>query len=232
MAAPRYAIYFAPASETLLGAYGASILGYDSHTGRSTTPAKLGGFSARDWQAATAEPRRYGFHATLKAPFRLKCGPGENDLAAELRILAARHEAVAVGPLEVAAIGDFIALRPRYEGRAVNALAQACVEHFERFRSPLSDEERQRRRPDQLTMRQRELLGTYGHPYVAEQYRFHMTLTGPIAPDLQAEARRALVARFVEIEPRPVIVDHIALLKQDAPGAAFRVIASAPLVTA
>lgn len=229
MPAARYAIYFAPGRDTPLGAFGTSVLGYDSHSGSAATPVMSSVFSASAWQLAIAEPRRYGFHATLKAPFRLERGPTEKDLAAELLILAARHEAVVVGALEVAEVGEFIALRPRYEERAVNALAQACVEHFEPFRAPLSEQERQRRRPDRLTTRQRELLEMYGYPYVAEQYRFHMTLTGPMAPELQVEARRSLAAKFSPIETQSVVVDHIALLKQVSPDSAFQVIASARL---
>lgn len=232
MGIARYAIYFAPGCETPLGSFGVSVLGYDSNTGRSVTPATMGGLSAPEWLAATAEPRRYGFHATLKAPFRLQSGLTEDELLAELHVLAARREAVLVGPVEVAAIGEFIALRPMDEGRAVRALAQDCVEHFERFRSPLSDDERQRRRPDRLTMRQRELLETYGYPYVAEQYRFHLTLAGPIAPERQAEARGALAGRFAATDAHSVMVDHIALVKQEGPGEAFRVMASARLSAA
>jgi hypothetical protein len=218
--------------ETPLGAFGASVLGYDSHSGRLLPTSPCDGFSDTAWHAATEEPRRYGFHATLKAPFRLKQEGGERDLVAGLRALAARCKPVTAGPLEVAAIGAFIALRPRDESGALGELAQACVEHFGPWRAALSDEEIQRRRPERLTARQRELLDLYGYPYVAEQYRFHMTLTGPLDPAARVLALSGLADRTAAMAAAPVVADHIALLRQDSTGAAFRVITSAALAAA
>jgi hypothetical protein len=226
MAVPRYAIYFAPGLDTPLGAFGASVLGYDSHSGRTSTPMLGREISPLDGEAATAEPRRYGFHATLKAPFRLRPSADEQGLRNALAEFTTSRRAVVVGPLELSAEGGFIVLRPRLPELGPSALAQACVEHFEPFRAPLTDEEIRRRRPEKLTARQRELLEVYGYPHVAEHFRFHMTLAGPLAPMLLHKVHVALADRMTGLDIGPIAVDHIALLKQDAPGAVFRVIST------
>lgn len=232
MAVPRYAIYFVPAADTPLGAFGLSILGYDSRSGRSMEQRLGAGDGSIDWLAATRAPRLYGFHATLKAPFRLKHGSEEPEVRAALSSLARGRDAVVVGPLEVTSIGAYVVLRPRSGERGLTALAQACVEQFEAFRAPMSEEERRRRHPELLTARQRDLLETYGYPFVAEEFRFHMTLAGPLASDQQAVARIALAATFASLEACSVAVEDLALMKQDAPDAAFRVIASEHLAPA
>jgi len=66
----RYAIYFVPAAQMSLYQFGRSILGYDCYTGKDV--GLLDGLDQEfaNWLETTDEPRRYRFHATLKAPFR------------------------------------------------------------------------------------------------------------------------------------------------------------------
>ena len=56
----------------MLYRFGSGVLGYDCYTGSDLPrPADLD-IDEADWRALTEEPRRYGFHATLKAPFGLR----------------------------------------------------------------------------------------------------------------------------------------------------------------
>ena len=83
---PRYAIYYAPDPGTALDDFGASLLGYDA---RSATDLPFPGdvtLIMPDWHDLTRDPRKYGFHATLKPPMALAEGRTEAELmAAEAR---------------------------------------------------------------------------------------------------------------------------------------------------
>jgi hypothetical protein len=80
--------------------------------------------------------------------------------------------------LEVSLLGAFCALTPAGGDAAVNALASDIVRHFEPFRAPPGEAARARRLRSPLTDRQRTYLDRFGYPYVHEEFRFHVTLTG------------------------------------------------------
>ncbi|PIK70910.1 phosphonate metabolism protein, partial [Methylobacterium frigidaeris] len=105
---PRYALYFTPKPGSNLARFGNAVLGYDNHTGAEIP--RLGGMA--DLAGVTDSPRRYGFHATLKAPMRLHSGATEAGLLEAAATLAADHPPVPVGPLRVATLGAFTALIP------------------------------------------------------------------------------------------------------------------------
>ena len=68
---PRYAIYYVPAPDSDLDRFGAQLLGYDAFSGEDL-PLPDGILpAAPDWHDLTSDPRKYGFHATLKAPMSL-----------------------------------------------------------------------------------------------------------------------------------------------------------------
>ena len=69
----RYAIYFAPRPRRALARFGAAWLGWDAEAGADRDGPELAGLP-RPRAEIVATPRRYGFHATLKAPFRLARG--------------------------------------------------------------------------------------------------------------------------------------------------------------
>ena len=68
---PRYAIYYAPAPGSGLDRFGAALLGYDAFTGKDLPFPEDILQAAPDWRGLTGDPRKYGFHATLKAPLSL-----------------------------------------------------------------------------------------------------------------------------------------------------------------
>lgn len=224
----RYAVYFAPAPGTALWTMGSALLGYDAASGAEVEAMVPEGWSATAWHALTDDPRRYGFHATLKAPFRPADGVREADLVDALAATAAAHAQFAMR-LEVARLGSFVALVPAPAPPALGVLAIACVEAFERYRAPLSQAEITRRNPDRLTDRQRAYLDRYGYPYVREEFRFHMTLTGPLPAGATdpSEALRTILAPVAGSGPTPI--DGLALYRQDTPSSRFHIIARARL---
>jgi putative phosphonate metabolism protein len=229
MSHPRYAIYFVPAPETTLYQAGAALLGYDVYSGKPLPFPDGLAIGHDDWLALTAEPRTYGFHATLKAPFRLAPGRSADELAAQLETFAgAPHVPVAITPA-VRTIGSFAALVPGEPCPALDELAADCVRAFDGFRAPLSDDERRKRLAAPLTARHKENLERWGYPYVFEDFRFHMTLTGPVAPPRQDAVLACLRRSLGAIEGRPLPIDRVALLCQPERNTPFHLVASAPL---
>ena len=81
----RCAIYFVPPPDDPLTAAAAQWLRRDGYTGAGVA-SEIEGLTERDHAFLTALPRRYGFHATLKSPFRL--ADGASGSPASLSILA------------------------------------------------------------------------------------------------------------------------------------------------
>jgi putative phosphonate metabolism protein len=211
----RHAIYFVPSVDDALWAFGNAWLGRNPETGAELpVPA--------DAVAPIAEPRRYGFHATLKPPFALADGATEAVLAAALDAFARDRQPFVAPGLVVARIGRFVALVPGGSAPALHALADDCVRVFDRFRAPATREETARRLRADLSPRQRALLERWGYPYVFEEYRFHMTLTGPLDDPTTAEFEERLRALAAPALAPTLAVREIAHFVEPEPGADFR----------
>jgi hypothetical protein len=103
------------------------------------------------------------------------------------------------------------------------------VRDLDAFRAPPEPEEIARREAAGLNAAQAGNLARWGYPYVMEEFRFHLTLTGALSPDALAAALRALaphVARFAEA---PLPVREIALFGDPGGGAPFRLLRRLPL---
>ncbi len=97
----------------------------------------------------------------------------------------------------------------------LQAFAAKCLEGFDFFRAPLSAADRERRTNSQLTRRQLELLDRWGYPYVLDEYRFHMTLTGPLPKQERDFFRFNLERAFADRAGEAVELDAISVMKQD-----------------
>jgi hypothetical protein len=183
-----------------------------------------------DWAGLTEAPRRYGFHATLKAPFRLAAGCDEETLIdAVAEIYSEPREIPTIRPA-VRPLGTFIAIVAQERSVALDRLAADCVRSFDRFRAPPSAADRARRPATTLGGRERENLDRWGYPYVFEDYIFHMTLTGPLGDERRAGIGNLLSAFIPRRHGSDIItIDRIALLRQDHEAARFRVLHEAPL---
>ena len=214
----RYAIYFMPPAASRLWQFGSAVLGYDAATGKETAfPAEFASLPMTQW---TAEPRRYGFHATLKAPFALCAGAAGRDLLERAREFAAKRSRFEEPALELAQHGNYVALALARPSAAVAHLADAAVEAFDDLRQPLSEEDRIRRKAHLLTPRQRQYLERWGYPFVFEEFAFHMTLSGNLADAPRQLYFEALEARYAAIAA-PQIFDAIAVFCQPTPDARF-----------
>ena len=221
---PRYAIYYAPAPGSVLDRFGADLLGYDAYRG-DDLPFQADVTLARpDWQNLTQDPRKYGFHATLKAPMALAPGTTEAELAAACESFAGTARSIPVIEPVVDSISGFIAVVPAKPSAEFLQFAADVTSEFDSFRAPLTPQDRARRNPEKLTPRQREYLDRWGYPYVMEEFRFHMTLTGRLDPARREPVMAMLRDRFSAIGLQTLAIDRIALFRQDDTDSRFRII--------
>ncbi len=220
--AARYAIYWAPAEDSLLSRLGTAWLGRDAATGNAVAQPALGGFDPARIAAITAEAARYGLHATLKAPFFLRTPSNPEALMAAVVALAAKRRPFVLPRLVVGTIGGFLALVPSGAEATLHALADDCVRAFEPFRAPLTSAELRRRRRAGLSPRQEQLLARWGYPFVFDQWRFHVTLSCRLDEDERSRLRTALAAHLAPALGVPMRVDALSVFLEPGPGLPFR----------
>ncbi|WP_018321216.1 DUF1045 domain-containing protein [Bradyrhizobium sp. WSM2793] len=226
---PRYAIYFAAGSDSALSRFGAELLGYDAYTGNELAFPADALRVAPDWRDVSADPRKYGFHATLKAPMALVSGRTEAELMAACAAFAGRPRPLPVIRPVVDSISGFIAVIPAEPVEALQQLAADCARDFDSFRATLSADDRARRKPEKLSERQRDYLDRWGYPYVMEEFRFHMTLTGRLDAERRGPILEMLRTRFAALGIEKLAIDRIALFRQDDASARFHIIDEWPL---
>jgi putative phosphonate metabolism protein len=221
---PRYAIYFMPAPGSDLDRFGAHLLGYDAFSGEERPFPDGMEQLVPDWRELTRDPRKYGFHATLKAPLDLRVGKTEAELLAACETFANTPRPIPVIRPVVNSISEFIAVVPAALSAELNQLAADCVREFDSFRAPLTSENRARRNPSLLTRRQREHLERWGYPYVMEDFRFHMTLTGRLPAERSKTILTILQQRFATLKITTLAVGRIALFRQNDTDSRFRIV--------
>ena len=220
----RYAIYYAPPSGSGLARFGASWLGWDADAGAACahpdTPV--------DVATLTERPRKYGFHGTLKPPFRLAEGMTLEALDTDIRALAARRQPFVTAPLVLRRLGPFFALVVSEPSDDLAALAAACVRELDPFRAPLTEADLAKRRAGGLSQRQEALLAEWGYPYVMEEFRFHLTLSGPVASEEAERVEAPLRALTAPYCVEPFQVQDLTLFGEREDGA-FEIIRRYPL---
>lgn len=225
----RYAIYYAPERATRLWQFGTAVLGADPETGAAVPQIVPDGFLPDDWQSFTASPRRYGFHATLKAPFALAPGKTEGELFAAFRAFAGRQIAFSSAPLTPILYGDFVTLQEKTPDPRLAALAGLCVREFDEFRAPLAEKDRARRSPQGLSAREREHLENWGYPYVFEDFTFHMTLAGPLPENRGADVLSVLTGAYDKaVRDEDFSVRSLSIFVEPGPGEPFRLALRVP----
>ena len=227
----RYAVYFMPEEGTELARFGGWWLGRDVRTPRYLALPALDLDPIRQ-ETLVADARLYGFHGTLKAPFRLAEGATRAALADAVADLAGCWRAFTTAPLALAELNDFLALRPGAPEPALNELAAACVRDLDRFRAPLTEAELAKRRKADLSLRHEELLVLWGYPYVLDQFRFHLTLTCQLDDEERLRVRHLIEPLLAPVLAEPLAVHSLCLAVQPRPGEPFVLAERFPLAGA
>ncbi|WP_137700051.1 DUF1045 domain-containing protein [Marimonas lutisalis] len=222
----RYAIYYAPEPGPL-ARFGAAWLGWDAASGHSVPHPALADLPVQV-EKLTARPRKYGLHATLKPPFRLAPGSSRSRLENALASLAASLAPVRADGLRLARIGRFLALVPKGDTHAIAALAARVVSELDAHRASMTAQEAERRSKARLSPSQRANLDRWGYPYVMEEFRFHLTLTGPLPDDQRNVVTRALSGVLDPLLPSPFVIRDLSLFGE-APDGRFHLLSRHPL---
>ena len=207
IAAPRYALYWVPPREHPLWAAGNAWLGRNPEMTDGGAPP-----------AHAMQPWHYGFHATLKAPFRLRDGLDARSLCHEIQRIARTWRDFAMPPLHVGWLDGFLALRPAASLHAEHPLwrlANRCVTELDPWRAAPDASERQRRERQSRSSsgEQKALLDTWGYPHVLAHWRFHMTLSDSGPPHADALRQRA-EQHFAMALSQPLTAAGVALFAQ------------------
>ena len=227
----RWAVYFSPPPQSPWARAGAGWLGRDVDGGTCGPAPRIAGWSAQTWSWVTAAPRRYGWHGTLRAPWRLAPGCGSAEVLSVLRTLAAQTAPFDLPPLRLGSPDGFLALQPVRPCAALQAVAEACVVRLQPMAAPLTPAELERYGARGLSPRQQQYLRAWGYPYVLEEFHFHMTLTERLEPlsAAQRAALQAAAATCFDPLPQPLRVDALSLFAQPQPGFPLRRVARVPL---
>ncbi|HEY9040241.1 MAG TPA: DUF1045 domain-containing protein [Roseovarius sp.] len=213
----RYAIYYTPPPGPL-ARFGAEWLGWDIAEGRrpAARPGVPGLPATMD--ALTETPRRYGFHATIKPPFRLAAAQTGAALTAALSAFCATRAPACASGLELARLGRFLALVPVGDAGSIDSLAADVVRDFDVFRAPPTAAEIARYDRPNLRAVQSRNLQRWGYPHVMDSFRWHMTLTGKHSRADIAKTHAALAPALAPLLPRPFSLDALSLVGEDASG--------------
>lgn len=199
----RYAIYYAPARDSLL---------WERAEAWLAQPALA---------PLTISARHYGFHATMKAPMALAEGKDPAELELALAHFTADNAPTALDHLAPRLLGGFLALTTEPQPAGVTKLGGDAMLNFEAFRAPLTAEERARRLKAPLTPRQIELLDAYGYHYVLDEFLFHMTLTDELPEERRPELLAAAEVWFAPALAEPIMLDRLVLFTQADASAPF-----------
>ncbi|MDR1921337.1 MAG: DUF1045 domain-containing protein [Candidatus Adiutrix sp.] len=196
--AGRYAVYFVPPEQSEFYRLGATLLGRSVFSENSPQLEKREAPPCPDREYLTAEPRFYGFHGTIKAPFELN--GSKNELMAALAKLAAETRPFKLPPLKVSFVeAKFLALTLSRESRELADLEKKCLVCLRGLSAPLSPADIERR--GRLAPRLAENLKNWGYHLVLDDFKFHMTLTGPVDSGRTAAA----LIKFMEEYFQPVL---------------------------
>jgi hypothetical protein len=221
----RCAINFVPPPDHPLTLAAAAWLGRDSYSGMPRH-AQVEGLTAADHSFLTALPRRAGFHATLKPPFVLEDGHSVHELERRLTQYSVGLDPIPLD-LRIVLIDTFFALVPLKPDPQLDRLAANIVAEFDGFRRPMSPDDLERRSAARFSPAQLSNLSRWGSPFVFDQFRFHMTLTGPVDRD-ERDHVALVLARYFGAQPIAVVVDRLVLAVQEEIYAPFGVHSAHP----
>jgi hypothetical protein len=220
----RVAAYYAPLPGDPLCALSSCWLGRDPKSGSAVPQPDVPGLDE-----VTAEPRLYGFHATLKPPVRLKPGVSWDGLVSAAVDLAAGITPFALPTMVVADVHGFLALRETEPSPALQALADLCIAWLDEFRAPLTEDELARRRRVGLSPAQDAMLRRWGYPYAFGTWFFHMTLTRRLSAAEKTRYQPAAEHYLAPALAEPRLVSDICLFTQAEAGHPFLLAARLPL---
>ena len=212
----RFAVYYTPRPGALAD-FGAAWLGWDVASGRSVAHPRLANLPLPVAEI-TAAPHKYGFHGTIKPPFRVAEAQTLTTLQEALKTLCKDLRPVQAEGLNLSQLGRFLALTVRNPPKALLTLASRAVTELDPVRVPASANDVARRRRANLSPRQDALLIAWGYPYVLDEFHFHLTLTGQLTKEQIIAVQSTLEPILNGMPLTPFCLDALSLVGEDDDG--------------
>ncbi|NKB45297.1 MAG: DUF1045 domain-containing protein [Alphaproteobacteria bacterium] len=229
MSLARYAIYYVPPKDSDLAVFGREWLGLDIESGQPHPMQPVQGLSEERLRLHVADTQPYGFHATLKPPFSLAANVTLNGLISATELFAKGVAPFEIPPLELVCIGKFLALSPVASSVQLENMASDCVRAVEGFRAHRTEKELALYRQAKLTVHQEQMLDNWGYPYILEEFRFHMTLTGRIEDESERDlAMAAASEQCKEFVGKPLLINDIVICRKPSPDQSMRIVRRIP----
>lgn len=221
----RVAIYYAPDTPSDAWQSGSRWLGRNAATGQLLTQPAVDGIAKEVLTELTSHPRRYGWHATLKAPFQLAPGHTLSTLRTGVQQFCQGRQPFDLAAWDLSTIDGFLSLRPQHSPPELAQLAADCVQQLHFFAAPLSEAALARRRLAAISPEEDALLLAWGYPYVLQHFQFHFSLTGPlnlIPEDLLPLLMLAAKTHFHKVPAERV--DRLSIFIEPRPGDDFQLL--------
>ena len=225
----RYAIYYAPPKIDPLADFTASWLGWDANLGEYVSFPKIQSFR-HDISSITNKPRKYGFHGTLKPPFSLKMGMTQEELFVAVGDLAQSIQEFEIERIQLKVINGFIALIPERHSSCLHDMARKCVTELDCFRAEESHEKLEKRRLLGLSKKQEANLTKWGYPFVLDEFRFHLTLSGPLKSHVAKNVMSFLAIELEDIISLPLQVKELCVFGENHETGNFQIVHRFPLM--
>ena len=221
----RVAIYFLPKKNSSLENFGKNLLGRDINKKKKISLTRRQkyfinrGFTYFDeLKDYCEEPAKYGFHATLKAPFRLKRNVKTKNFYDVISHIAAQHSRFKIKGLKIVYSKKFTFITSRKPNKLLINLENDLVKHLDTFRAELNKTEIKKRIPDSLTFKQNKYLKEWGYPFVFDQFKFHMTLMNQNNNKLSNKQKLELEKLIYKISNNVIEFNEISLLGENKNG--------------
>jgi len=221
----RVAIYFLPKKNSSLENFGKNLLGRDINKKKKISLTRRQkyfinrGFTYFDELKDYCEqPAKYGFHATLKAPFRLKRNVKTKNFYDVISHIAAQHSRFKIKGLKIVYSKKFTFITSRKPNKLLINLENDLVKHLDTFRAELNKTEIKKRIPDSLTFKQNKYLKEWGYPFVFDQFKFHMTLMNQNNNKLSNKQKLELEKLIYKISNNVIEFNEISLLGENKNG--------------
>ena len=221
----RVAIYFLPKKNSSLENFGKNLLGRDINKKKKISLTRRQkyfinrGFTYFDELKDYCEqPAKYGFHATLKAPFRLKRNVKTKNFYDVISHIAAQHSRFKIKGLKIVYSKKFTFITSRKPNKLLINLESDLVKHLDTFRAELNKTEIKKRIPDSLTFKQNKYLKEWGYPFVFDQFKFHMTLMNQNNNKLSNKQKLELEKLIYKTSNNVIEFNEISLLGENKNG--------------
>lgn len=221
----RVAIYFLPKKNSSLENFGKNLLGRDINKKRKISLTRRQKYFINrrftyfdELKDYCEKPAKYGFHATLKAPFRLKRNVKTKDFYDVISHIAAQHSRFKIKGLKIVYRKKFTFITSRKEIKSLINLENDLVKHLDTFRAELNKTEIKKRNPDSLTFKQNKYLKEWGYPFVLDQFKFHMTLMNQNNNKLSNKQKLELEKLIYKISNNLLEFNEISLLGENKNG--------------